>query len=161
MNNFYYYIIATLPYLSFQQKPSSTPEIFQDYCSSWCSSADMAIIRGEGKHQHSFHKVWKSFNSILWSQLQDIRQNNKKGLSAEPDVRKILAKVNPLQTEIAYELFRWNFLEAQDTEFYSLKHLLIYQEKLIILIRLNQFNNENGNKVAETMLEALYDKTIS
>lgn len=148
MQNKYYYLIASLPYLFFDTASPITLEDFFTLARAWLSKEDYRMLR------EAHLKKWNQFNDELRGRLADIRAI-KKSHPEEKVHSEIHNEPNPLLMEKRFERIRWDFLEEQEFHyFFDINWLIIYLHKLYILERLASFNKEKGQRVFEELCEA-------
>lgn len=152
MQNKYYYLVSSLPYLFFDTESPVTTEDFISSCRNWLSRKDFSLLLHH-KDTVPVLRKWKKFNNSMKEELSQIRSLKK--LHPEEKIHSVFSEIfegeNPLFIEKRYERIRWDFLEGQ--EFYhtfDINWLLIYLFKLNILERLMSFNKEKGMQVFET-----------
>lgn len=173
MQNRYYYLSSSLPYLTFAQKmPLSVHEFYAE-CKKWLSMKDLEIIHDiqlnnmhAKPNDQSVIKKWKKYNRELHTELAVIRTENriKRGethvkhereLAAEEisshemkeTAEEIFKEKNPLLIEKKYEKIRWNYIEQHEVFYnFDINHLIFYLLKLQILERLSTFNKDAGIK---------------
>ncbi|MDD5455782.1 MAG: hypothetical protein PHV30_01980 [Candidatus Margulisbacteria bacterium] len=171
MNNKYYYLIASLPSLKFNTKPLINKETFFEECRKWLTSQDLLILNTVDTNvkfiniiNNNFLINWYDYNLKLKTELAILRDPSRKNMdsvNASAESRKIMEQVNPLLKEKAYEKFRWDFLDSEETKYnFDLNILIIYLEKLKILDRLFLFNKELGYKKFEVLKETYYEHAI-
>ena len=160
----YYYLIASLPYLNFNDKMPITEEEFLSECEKWLSEEDFMTIKRVSISDFKINtkdspvlKKWKEFDFDLRERAAQAR----KMFLAEaheklpPRVKEIFREKNPLEIEKLYELRRWDFIEeAEFGHYFDIGILILYYLKLQILGRLETFDKEKGKVVFEKLCEA-------
>jgi len=155
--NKYYYLVATLPYLVFGEKPPISKKAFLAECEKWLSEKEIKIFSSAGadyddisENDTPFVLGWKEFNTRLCNELASSRGAEEAALSGMPgssEVKKILEKENPLIMEKALEEIRWEYIEGKSRGFFfDFDALLAYFLKLGILERLAEFDKDEGEK---------------
>ena len=160
MQNKYYYLVASLPYLKFGEKPGITSGEFLEECSKWLSPADLALIKKidiskpltDGGDTELLSRL-KSFDMRARRVLADIRRDihpTERGLHER--AKEVLGDKNPLDKERAIEKVRWDFSEGEEFKYtFDVNSLILYYIKIQILERLAGFEKEKGQKVFEEL----------
>lgn len=166
MQNRYYYLTASLPYLYFEKEPPISIEDFISECRKWLSKKDINIIGTSDINNIEIKssdpkiiKDWKIFNIALLEELAMIRKAIKTHTieKASVSVRDIFEEINPLLMEKRFERIRWDYIEQKEFLFqFDINRLVIYLFKLQILKRLAQFDKETGEKVFAELTEVQY-----
>ncbi len=166
----YYYLVASLPHLEFNDDPPIEKEVFREECRKWLSRRDLQMLYSakisESEKDASNAKVvsdWKTFDSELRRLLSLEREGNKiTGSSPIPSaLEEVLSEGSPLQKEIKYEKMRWDFLDSEGKQhFFDINWLAVYFLKLQILDRLATFNKDKGEKVFYNLCEVNYEEAI-
>jgi len=166
----YYYLVASLPHLEFEDAPPIKKEVFKEECRKWLSLRDLETLCSakisESEKDTSDTKVlsdWKTFDSELRRLLSEERAGNKittlSSISSALD--EALSDGTPLQKEIKYEKIRWDFLDAEGKQhFFDINWLSVYFLKLQILDRLSAFDKDKGEKVFYNLCEVNYEEAI-
>lgn len=153
----YYYLVCSLPFLSFGKSPGISKEQFIAEAEKWLSPGDFHILTRSGinnffeqRHDTLLLKKWKGFEFSLRNELALFRQAKRQ--NREYKIRENLAELleqsrHPLDAEQRLLLYRWNFLEEQAAgHFFDLDFLSIYYLKLQILERLFSFDKQKGQE---------------
>lgn len=163
--NKYYYLIASLSYLTFGNESPIAIDHFMSECKRWVSKSDFKIFEHldiNARHMHDddpdIVKKWKEFTNGLKEELADIREIKK----THPEeklhslLNAIFEEANPLLMEKRYEKIRWDWLERQEFYyFFDINWLIIYLFKLNIIERLTAFNKEKGAQVFDQLCEVI------
>ncbi len=167
MSNKYYYLGASLPYVSFGDDPPFSREGFIAECEKWLSPADMQALLSADLHCREekcegipLLRRWKSFDAALKAELARIRAAAKKGEGYKTSdiLKNIMGKETPLLMERALEKLRWIFIEECSKQyFYDINALASYFLKVQILERLATFNKDEGEKFFYSLCEVKYE----
>lgn len=163
MQNKYYYLVASLPYLRFEKKTPVSKDTFLEECRKWLSDQDLKAVRDLDIKQPdikdgdiSLVREWKAFDMALRTALAGIRKEGEHALRKEiPDVvRHILERKDPLSREKAIERVRWDFIEDEEYKYlFDINWLVFYCLKVQILERLATFELEKGKQVFQDLCE--------
>lgn len=170
----YYYAVAALPFLLFDQEQSADVEEFLDFCSRQLSEKDYSILSitkiedfPAPHYSNPLVEEWQNWEKALRNALVFLRAQ---GLGIEPiDVvpsedfievqdiaREAFSQDSPLQAELVLLRARWTFLEEKEVgHFFDLEKLLIYYLKLQLLQRKNMFHKEYGKEQFDTLYEKI------
>ncbi len=151
------------------EKPFYDREAFLEECEKWLVKEEMRSVKSAqyGEVQIKPFDVpavrrWKSFDSVLRSELEKYRKKRKNKESAKPGTElanRVLEKKDPLQREMTLENIRWHELTGMELDyFFDINRLTIYYLKLQIAERVAVFDKEKGLKNFYDQCEELYDK---
>lgn len=164
MSNKYYYLVSSLPYLTFGRRLPITRERFKAECEKWLIPRDLTTLLNLDKESLELtHKDkglmrdWKEFDTSLKSALAEAR--NIRRLSLEKRIpelaQDILGQETPLEMERHFEKNRWDFLDEKEIDYhFDLNWLIIYSLKLRIKERLTRFDKEKGFEIFDKVCEA-------
>ncbi|MCD6134064.1 MAG: DUF2764 family protein [Candidatus Omnitrophica bacterium] len=155
----YYYLNASLPYLSFPQPPVFRREELLSCAEEWLGKKEQSILQ-ESRFDNFrilpgeplILRRWKKFEYQLRKELSFWRQKGRKSSGSE--LTESLKDKNPLECE--YELIsrRWEFLdELEEGHFFDFDYLVIYSLKLSLLEYWFSFNKEKGRLNFEALVE--------
>ncbi|MCQ9207063.1 MAG: DUF2764 domain-containing protein [Omnitrophica bacterium] len=163
MPNNYYYLVASLTYLRFEDAPPLTGAEFLEECAKWLTASDLKKLStvelnelAANPEDPAMIKEWKAFNRSLREGLAAARQAQKESLHEKypAELKDIFNEPNPLRMERKFEEKRWNFLEEKETgHHFDLEVLMAYFLKLQIMKRLTAFDAEKGKIVFENLCE--------
>ena len=179
MSNSYYYLIASLPYLSFHNPQAISVLEFSSRCSSYLKKYDFevtqSIISGNpNKAAQSLNVVseWLKGDMELRAELAVLRAKAK-GLTnglAEPLneaeqgektsssnlAMDIFSAASPMDADEMLESARWRRLESlEHGQYFNLEWLALYCLKLKIMERRESFDMDMGiNRVANILKTA-------
>ena len=148
MQNFYYYLIASLPMLHFGAKPPFSSEIFLEKCRELMPEKDFNVL-SDLPVNHPTIKAWISFDTKLRNELAKIRASHKRTDAsrylrpdsyAGPEITHLAfsayRNTSLLEAEKFLDQERWKVLdELQTGHFFDLEFLIVYTYKLRILER--------------------------
>lgn len=152
MGNKYYYLIASLPSLFFDEESPISIEDFRTDCRRWLSKGDFRNLLHSDPLPAG--RKWKDFNRALRKELAGIRSLKKSHPEEKvhSELKDIFDEPDPLQMEKRFERIRWDFLEQNEFHyFFDINRLVIYLYKLHILERLASFNKEKGMQTFEAL----------
>jgi hypothetical protein len=164
----YYYVIATLPFLSYDFLPSVGVESFLALCEEDLSSsaysrllsARLDISEQQEEEVPPFLLPWYRFERTLRNELVRTRASQlgwesdmylRQGemiTGIEDIVREVLAQPTPLQAEEMINRARWRKLEELETgHYFDIERLMIIYLKLQLLERKKLFTEELGQEL--------------
>ena len=171
MSNSYYYLIASLPYLSFQKPQSISIPEFSSRCSSYLNKKDfdavLSIIAGDpNKAARSLKTVidWLSWDLAIRGSLAGLRaadlgrsvaEEGDKGAKREilDLATDIFGAASPIDADEMLDLARWRMLESlEHGHYFNMEWLALYCLKLKIAERRAGFDLQTGEaRVADIM----------
>lgn len=184
MSNSYYYLIASLPYLSFHKLQAISILEFSSRCSSYLKKNDFevtqSIIAGNlNKAAQSLKVVseWLNWDMELRTELAVLRAKAKgltNGLAEPLDEAEqgektsssslesyklamdIFSAASPMDADEMLEIARWRRLESlEHGQYFNLEWLAIYCLKLTIMERRGSFDMQVGmDRVANILKTA-------
>jgi hypothetical protein len=170
MSGKYYYLVASLPYLSFGDEPPFAVDGFIAECEKWLSPEDMKKLLSASPHctdeeceGTQFLRIWKKFDLFLREELTRFRAARKKGESyrVHDILKHIVDQETPFLMEKALERLRWRFIEEQSKGyFFDIDSLISYFLRLQILGRLAGFNKDEGEKFFYSLCEVKYEQAV-
>jgi len=157
MQNKYYYLIASLPYLEMEAEMEISEDAFLYDCRKWLTEADLETLNSAAtsynepkENDNSLIVRWKEFDGELKKELAAIREVKKNGASeksGQETAREIIEQETPLLMEQEFEKSRWRFLDNEEAKYdFDINSLVIYYLKLQILERLDSFDKEKGEE---------------
>ena len=161
----YYYLVASLPMLRFEDNPPITLDQFLADCQQSMHANDYVIVRElvagnleSIANQSTYIMHWKRFLASLNGLLFGARSA---ALSREIDDRKVVTDAdihlqdivkqamqaeNPLEAELLLMHFQWKMAEElSQSHVFSLEVLLTYAIQLALLERKSLFTPIEGN----------------
>jgi hypothetical protein len=167
MANKYYYLVATLPFLSLGVQPSMTTEQFLGECEKWLSPADMTAIAAASHMGMDVAPAggtvlgeWLRFDGDLRRELAKARTARKGGEERKiaAVAKRIMESETPLLMEMEMEKIRWEFLEdAAKNHFFDINRLVLYFLQLQILERIAGFDKDKGDNFFYKLCEVHYE----
>lgn len=160
----YYYLVASLPLLAFENNPPFDSQTFLDLCQQQISAVDFDILGKVNiflpEWSTKDHDIWQKYASWETALRNELVLQRVQRLNVGPDpfikpapyfstivgiVKDALSTANPKATEISLDRQRWLFLDdLQNGTLFSLGFLIIYRLKLMILERKSSRNFELG-----------------
>ena len=172
MSNSYYYLIASLPYLSFNKPQAISISEFTSRCSSYLNKNDFevtqSIISGDpNRAARSLKTVseWLSLDMELRVELAGLRaadlgrseaEDGEKGVKTliSDLVMEIFSAASPLAADEMLESARWRRLESLELgQYFNLEWVALYCLKLKIMERRRGFVMEIGMDRVANILE--------
>ncbi len=167
MANKYYYLVATLPFLSPGAGPPMTTERFLGECEKWLSPADMAVITAASRMGMDAAPAdgtvlgeWLRFDGELRRELAGARAARKDGEEHKMAavIKRIMSGETPLLAEMEMETVRWEFLEDKaKNHFFDINRLVLYFLQLQILERIAGFDKDKGDNFFYKLCEVHYE----
>ncbi|MBU0571864.1 MAG: DUF2764 domain-containing protein [Candidatus Omnitrophica bacterium] len=163
MRNKYYYLVASLPRLSFDGEDFLSRDKFMEECRRWLSAEDMKRLAGMDAENPGINdgvpdiaRRWKAFDMETREILFGIRTKDSRAALKENlyfSKEKIEGR-DPLSAEKAIAKARWDFVEGEEPEYmFDVNWLMLYYVKLQILERLAQFTKEKGKETFQKLCE--------
>ncbi len=173
----YYYLIATLPMLQFEEKPRISYDDFQATCEVQLSLPHMAALRqlqnlatkpenlGKSEARHSFVDRWEKKeieirNAIarerakkLGREHLETRDAGISDVALDKAVTEAISMDNPLKKEKAIDRLRWEETEKlTGLDPFSTESVFAYAVKLIIAQRWAGLYKEEGRGILEKIV---------
>lgn len=161
----FYYTIAALPYLSYDNPPSLDTEAFLERCREDLGSADyrrllsakLDISDQDEEDAPRFLRDWHRFERCLRNELVKIRAGEQgrdasayirggESITGLDDIlRETLNQATPLMKEDVLNRARWNKLDEMEVgHYFDLSRLMIIYLKMQLLERKAMFQQEAG-----------------
>ena len=165
----YYYLMAQLPFLTYEQKPPMSSGAFKALCKPMLSEEDAAFLpllaidpdidgvsaAGTGC---GFIDGWREWERAFESNLakhRAVKVKREGMLTSEPpaypqDAALTAAKavngdISPLEGEILIDKARWNAIDnLAGIDYFGINNVYAYFLKLLLLERRQAFNVETG-----------------
>ena len=159
----YYYLVASLPYLYFDEQGGMTKDLFLEECRRWLEegdlnallSADIAMPYLSGGERKVIRE-WKLFDMALREVVAAMRTKDTR-LGAQEKTAALKEKLegkDPLESEKIIEKIRWDFLEGEEYKYtFDINWLILYWLKVQILERLSRFDHEQGIDIFNKLCE--------
>jgi len=169
MHNKYYYLVASLPFLQFDEKLPISREAFFEECRKWVDLGDLGMLEGlnikepdTSDEDRPLVRQWKTFDLDLREMIAGYRGENEHAIKrAMPDlVKDVFDEESPLVREKVIEKIRWTFIEGEEYKhLFNANTLVLYYLKLQILERLTQFEHDKGKQNFNNLCEVEYGET--
>ncbi|MDC7125972.1 MAG: DUF2764 family protein [Spirochaetales bacterium] len=171
----YYYTVASLPMLVFNQAPQITVEYFLETCRYTLSEKDyetlISSVDTEGGEKHPAVKQWLLFEKSLRNELVKMRAS-KLGKDADKYMRpgdsttgvydaarEAFGASNPKAGEEILNEARWRYLdEIENTHNFDLTKLIVYYLKLKIAERKEVMSDKNGEEKYKEIYNGIAEK---
>ena len=167
----YYFLVASLPLLSYEQPDAADPDAFLGMLGEHLTEHDLAVVAGarldapiaDAAFQNQTIRAWERYERGLRNALVRLRAP---GRSADPSqyvradqsgsegndaswvadaAREALGHESPLGAEHALNRARWSFLdEIEVGHYFDLHRVIVYYLKLQILARRRLFDRSAG-----------------
>jgi hypothetical protein len=158
----YYYLIAQLPYLIYEQKPPMSSEDFKNLAASLMTKKDAALLNHLSLDpqkiscRYSFMNKWKDWENTL--RIIVAKQRAAKLKREAPEVTeplfnmditaaalKAVDESSPLEAETMLDKARWNAIDDLAGNDYFHKNIVFaYYLKLLLIERRQVFNVDKG-----------------
>jgi hypothetical protein len=176
----YYYLISSLQFLRFREKPPVNHASFLEDCRSWLDDENMRQVRlavldienipAETALNETLLK-WVIFENSLRTEMVRVRAAGlgispepyfRKGIESDPSafskVREALKDPSLYKAQMAVWELRWNFLEDLGAgHFFDITAVIVYGLKLQILERVGLYSAEKGQQVFHSIYEGSRD----
>ena len=156
----YYYLIAQLPNLVYEQKPLISSQEFKELAKSLISKSDFDLLEGlslglkDKKTGCRFIDGWQEWERDLRMNLAKQRAIKlKRELPPEPvfhmDIAAVATKAvdehSPLEGEIMLDKVRWHAIEdLAGNDHFNRNTIFAYYLKLLLIERRMSFNVDKG-----------------
>jgi len=157
----YYYLMAQLPYLIYEQKPPMPSSEFKDLAKSLMKPNDASLfdnlsLTSQVKTDCDFITKWQKWDQILRLNLAKQRVIKTKHdktftepqlihLDAAAAAVKAVDETSPLEGEILLDKARWHAIEElAGTDYFHRNNVYAYYLKLLLIERRQAFNTEKG-----------------
>jgi hypothetical protein len=162
----YYYLVASLPMLFFEEAPPFNSRAWLDLCREQVSESDHALLARITFHElrprpgdPSVWQAYSSWETALRNELA-VQRAQKLGLNPDPFLRQTrfhsglpaiikeaLGAGTPMAVETALDRRRWSCLDELETGTqFDLGRLIVYRLKLLLLERKSRFRPEPGRE---------------
>lgn len=162
----YYYLVASLPLLFFDEPPPFSSRTWLGLCREQVNERDYALLARISfqalRSRPDDHALWRSYAAWETALRNEMTLQRAQRLGIVPDpflrqapffsdlsilVKETLGAGTPLAVENALERRRWSMLEELETATgFDLGRLIIYRLKLLLLERKNNFRPEPGRE---------------
>jgi hypothetical protein len=162
----YYYLVASLPMLFFEEAPPFSSAAWLDLCREQISESDHALLTriafNELRPRPGDPGVWRDYSSWETALRNELAVQRALKLGLSPDsflrqtrfycglpavVKEALGAGTPMAVETALDRRRWSRLDELETGTqFDLGRLIVYRLKLLLLERKNRFRPEPGRQ---------------
>lgn len=167
MQNKYYYLVASLPFLRFGEAPPLPKRRFLTECEKWLTAKDLETLyladftREQTPGGEGVLKEWKKFDLELKQKLADVRKARQTGETYKtPELLKdVMEQKTPLLMEEEIAKIRWDFLEEKSARyFFDTNAVILYFLRMQIMERLARFNKDEGEKIFYKLCGVEYEQ---
>ena len=176
MANLYYYLIASLPMLSYDmENPMSEEEFFESFGSiltekDFNTLKNAKLVPVSEPQSNKILEKWNNWEISFRNELAKMRaskkaQDSEKYIADGFDVdsfeiaREAFQASNPLDAELIINKARWDYLETLESgHYFDLANVIVYFLKLQILQRKLQINKEKGKTAFSAIYTVIHDK---
>ena len=158
----YYYLVAQLPFLKFNEGTYLNKSSFLEEAKKWLSIRAFLILSSvdiddfDAKPQDiETLREYKNFERTLREELVLIRRSSQAAANNFfIYIKGDYLEGNPLEVEKNLLHLRWEFIEQrQKDHYFDLDFLVFYFLKLQIIERLLTFDKEEGTKIFDSLCE--------
>jgi len=173
----YYYFIAQLPSLVYEQKPPMSSNHFKDLAADLLEDGDLKVIEhlsfdqifSENKSNCAFVNNWKDWERALKLNLAKDRALKLKREIPVTDIpffpqeaaitaSKAVDEKSPLDGEVLLDKARWNAIDSiVGGDYFSVNNVYAYYLKLLLLERRQSFNAEKGFAEYKTLYASILE----
>jgi len=174
----YYYLMAQLPYLIYEQKPPMSSSEFKDLAKSLLKSNDAALFENlsltcSEKTDCDFINKWQEWDKIMRLNLakqrviklkldRPVTEPQSIHLDAAAVASKAVDESSPLDAEIMLDKARWHAIEElAGNDYFSRNTVYAYYLKLLLLERRQIFNAEKGFAEYKSLYASIADSVQS
>ncbi len=167
----YYYSVAVLPALGFEEEPFFSVDSFLEHCATFVSPDDLDYIRSaslfpkmtetDSGNDPQVLSIWSRFIADLQSHTARIRSDalgwdaeelpepSGRDVSVADIARRITAETNPYRAELQLLRLQWDFLDDLELgHFFDREKLTVYYLRLQICLRRRTISDlETGKAV--------------
>ena len=162
----YYYLVASLPLLSYDSERALSTEEFLDACRPLVSPRHFRVLESAGSTDPAADgpscrtlDLWRGWEISLRNELVRLRAKNlgrearvqaTDSGSVEPQAiaREAFSQESPLQGEHALNRARWRYLdELESGHYFDIDKVLVYLLRLQILQRKTLFDDRRGREL--------------
>lgn len=165
----YWYLVSSLPYLRFGEKPSMGAEAFRAACVGWLSEDELSVVDAvlDGREPPAgTASAWWNGEVQLRDAVVRVRAKNRgtdaspfmksyAGFSAtiEKMVTDAFTRPDPLEQEMELDRARWSLIEGQAVaEPFGFAAVLAFAVKVCIAERWAKMDDEAGRANVEELI---------
>lgn len=159
----YYYLIASLPHLDIEEKPSISSKEFIGESRKWLTGTDFDRLSLADMSDYEaapgdtkILREWKAFDFNLRQQLKEVREARRQSEHVQVPtlLKRVFDKATPLEMEDELAGIRWKFAEAKETFCdFDINRLMMYYLRLQIAERIGLFDKKKGMESFESLCE--------
>jgi hypothetical protein len=172
----YYYTLAALPYLNFEDSPPISQEEFLEFCRGTLTEVDQQYLEGvtllsseeecRGETLSKWHQWERSFRTELAKlratklgvEAEGIPRIIPESLSVLETARGAMNESSPAAAELLILRAYWKVLEELEVNhFFDLEKLVVYFLKLQLLHLKAQRNREEGTRNFTSLYHKIRD----
>ena len=170
----YYYIVASLPFLSFDTEKTIETDEYLDLCRRQASQKDYDLLQSASFEQllyknytnrvlntvSQWEKTLRNELAVLRSQKMGIETQDAVSAENIPEAkeaaREAFNQSYPLQGELTLMHSRWDLYEELEVNyFFEIEKLILYYLKLQLLERKALFQKEYGKEQFDQIYESI------
>jgi hypothetical protein len=173
----YYYLVASLPMLSYEYERAPSLDEFLTVCKPLVSPQHLSLLESASATDLEADSavcrtldLWRSWEITLRNELLRLRAKNR-GREAQPHgtgstgtvgpqviAREAFSQESPLQAEEILNRARWSYLdELESGHYFDIDKILVYALRLKILERKALFDEQKGRE----MFDKVYTEIIN
>lgn len=167
----HWYLVSSLPYLRFGEKPPMSREAFLSACAGWLSEEEIAVLRAVLENRDpadgGVAQCWWNGEVELRNAVVRVRAKNRGidparfirphigfSVSIEKMVTDAFTRANPLEQEAELDRARWALAEELAlSEPFGFAGILAFAAKLRIAERWAGLNDAAGQSRVEEFIE--------
>ena len=174
----YYYLMAQLPHLVFDQKPPMTSDAYKSLARSLMNKTDADLLEkisldffnDDALTSCKFIDAWREWERALRLNAGKHRaaQLHRDAFATEPPVvpqdaavsaaKAVNSDCNPLEGELVIDRARWNAIdEFAGTDYFTRNHAFAYLLKLLLLERRQAHDAEKGFSEYKSLYEQIIE----
>ena len=172
----YYYLVASLPMLSYENERAPSLDEFLAVCKPLVSPQHLSLLESArttdlepGGPSCRTLDLWRSWEITLRNELLRLRAKNKGKevqlhavdstgtVAPQAIAREAFSQESPLQAEESLNRARWSYLdELESGHYFDIDKILVYALRLQILERKALFDEQKGRE----MFDKVYTEII-
>ena len=163
----YYYLVASLPMLSYEYERAPSLDEFLAVCKPLVSPQHLSLLESASATDLEAYSavcrtldLWRSWEITLRNELLRLRAKNR-GREAQPHgtgstgtvgpqviAREAFSQESPLQAEEILNRARWSYLdELESGHYFDIDKILVYALRLQLLERKALFDEQKGREM--------------
>lgn len=181
MSTKYYYLVAALPYVTFDQENPVDIDGFLQFCRRMMKTHDYELVLHaqlddfpSPPRQNQTLNQWQNWEKALRNELVKLRAGQigidpveflapaQELLEVRDIAREAFNQDSPLQAEMILMKERWSFLESLELDhFFDVETILLYFLKLQIVARKGRFAEDEGKEKFEKIYRNIIEGDAS